>query len=328
MTALPPPPPTLRGDAAAVRLATDIDPAPLRDDLRAIEQGPWDHQRPYSAGRVGDPIAAGWTCFPLHSPGGRADRTDPGGPGTVRFGATPALARMPSFARLLDRIPGELRAVRLLALDPGASLDEHSDEFIGFGYGQLRLHVPIVTNPDALLFIEGRSYHWRPGELWYANFALPHYLRNGGATRRIHLVVDCMVNDAMVELFPDWFRRNLESIPYVSNRPRLPVDPELEVPPFLLPAVLGKDLLAHVTDAPSGDADGVRTEVTTGPDGPLLRTAEGVECLLVRVGPAEYRFEGWTEERTLDFGALPDRVLLHDRRNWRHRVWECPRLPA
>ena len=41
------------------------------------------------------------------------------------------------------------------------------------------------------------------GEAWYLNFSLEHSVRNGGATDRIHLVIDCIVNDWIRSFFND-----------------------------------------------------------------------------------------------------------------------------
>ncbi|MGW0432650.1 aspartyl/asparaginyl beta-hydroxylase domain-containing protein [Micromonospora sp. NPDC003197] len=338
-------PATLAGEASAVRLAMEFDAEPLAAELRSLEQQPWRHQRPYSAGQVGKPIAQGWTCFPLHSPGGLLERTDPGGPALVPFADTPALSALPAMAKVLRELPCELRSARLLALDAGAELAEHRDEFIGFGYGQLRLHIPIVTNPGARLFIEGYEHNWKSGELWYANFALPHFLRNDGAERRVHLVVDCMLNDALLALFPDWFRERVNALDYVSNQPRTAPAPLPALPEFLLPAPLDTDLLAHlpetghdngtghdggpqptvgVTDSTGEPVGRVPAWLERKPEGLVLRTAGGAQAALVPIGAYEYRFEGWTDERTIDLGQLPDRVVLHDRRNWWHRTWSCP----
>jgi quercetin dioxygenase-like cupin family protein len=38
------------------------------------------------------------------------------------------------------------------------------------------------------------------GELWYLDFSQKHRVENNGATDRIHLVMDCKVNDWLVEI--------------------------------------------------------------------------------------------------------------------------------
>jgi hypothetical protein len=41
----------------------------------------------------------------------------------------------------------------------------------------------------------------QPGECWYANFSLPHSVRNDGATDRVHLVVDGLRNPWSDDMF-------------------------------------------------------------------------------------------------------------------------------
>ena len=41
----------------------------------------------------------------------------------------------------------------------------------------------------------------QPGECWYINANLLHRVSNKGVTDRIHLVVDCLVNDWLRDLF-------------------------------------------------------------------------------------------------------------------------------
>lgn len=40
----------------------------------------------------------------------------------------------------------------------------------------------------------------KPGELWYLNVNRYHSVTNGGSTDRIHLVIDCIVNDWLREM--------------------------------------------------------------------------------------------------------------------------------
>jgi len=58
-----------------------------------------------------------------------------------------------------------------------------------------RIHVPIVTNPGAYFILSGEEVHMGPGECWYVDVALPHGAGNLGKEARIHLVIDCVVND-------------------------------------------------------------------------------------------------------------------------------------
>jgi len=40
-----------------------------------------------------------------------------------------------------------------------------------------------------------------PGEAWYLNFDLVHRVENNGAEERVHLVIDCVVNDWLAGFF-------------------------------------------------------------------------------------------------------------------------------
>jgi hypothetical protein len=52
-----------------------------------------------------------------------------------------------------------------------------------------------------------------PGEVWFLNVTFPHQVRNCGERDRIHLVVDCSIND--------WIRSLLPSEYLVDNWRRL-----------------------------------------------------------------------------------------------------------
>jgi len=91
--------------------------------------------------------------------------------------------------------------IRLMKLNPGGGeLERHSDltdPEMGTKPGQLmRIHYPIVTNPDVLFtswnesFIQGQTVNMTPGSSWYLAIVKPHMAKNGGTTPRIHLVVD------------------------------------------------------------------------------------------------------------------------------------------
>jgi hypothetical protein len=90
-----------------------------------------------------------------------------------------------------------LTAVRLLGLGPGAAILEHSDYKLGYDDGAVRLHVPIVTAPEVEFFLDGVPVVMGPGECWYLNLNLPHRAANHSLRRRIHLVVDCILNDGL-----------------------------------------------------------------------------------------------------------------------------------
>jgi mannose-6-phosphate isomerase-like protein (cupin superfamily) len=96
--------------------------------------------------------------------------------------------------RALDRLHCPLTTVRFLALGPGASIAEHRDYWLAFDDGEVRLHIPIVTDPAVEFVLDGRRVDMQAGECWYLNLNRPHQVTNHSAVRRVHLVVDCKVN--------------------------------------------------------------------------------------------------------------------------------------
>jgi aspartyl/asparaginyl beta-hydroxylase (cupin superfamily) len=92
-------------------------------------------------------------------------------------------------------------SARLLNLRCGAVIKAHRDAVLAFEKGEARLHVPIVTNPGVEFVIDGERVVMEAGTCWYINANLTHRVANNGDTDRIHLVVDCGVNDWLRERF-------------------------------------------------------------------------------------------------------------------------------
>jgi hypothetical protein len=115
---------------------------------------------------------------------------------------TEALSRCPALAGALDEFECDLQSVRLLALGPGARVREHRDYRLGYDSGELRIHIPVTTNPDVEFVHDGARAEMAAGEAWYLDFNLPHSLANPGTSRRVHLVIDCVLNpwlDALLQ---------------------------------------------------------------------------------------------------------------------------------
>lgn len=144
-----------------------------------------------------------WTVLPLRSLAGVADETLPfslGGAAT-EYAATPLLALCPSIGCFLDSLACPVMSARLLNLRSGAVIKPHRDTELAFENGETRIHVPILTNPDVEFFIDEQRVVMEPGTCWYINANLTHRVANRGGTDRIHLVVDCGVDDWLRERF-------------------------------------------------------------------------------------------------------------------------------
>jgi len=141
-----------------------------------------------------------WTGVPLRSVGGVETQLYPDPAAQARFANTEILGRLPAFAAALEQFSCPLQAARLLALAPGAVINEHRDYRLDWEDGEIRVHVPVVTSSEVEFVLDGRRVELAAGEAWYLNLNLPHRVNNRSPWTRIHLVVDCVVDHWLREL--------------------------------------------------------------------------------------------------------------------------------
>jgi hypothetical protein len=141
---------------------------------------------------------AGWTAICLHSKNGDVfDDEKSRDPSLYR--ETEALNHAPYFKHILDNIRSDgcqLHRVRLSILQPRQLIPWHQDSRIfrirrNRG-NHLRLHVPIVTNPDVVFRIGPYQVAMSAGELLNFEVSYPHQVYNGGEEIRVHLLIDCL----------------------------------------------------------------------------------------------------------------------------------------
>ncbi|NOJ78290.1 aspartyl/asparaginyl beta-hydroxylase domain-containing protein [Myxococcus xanthus] len=178
-----------------LRLPFHFDVAPLQQELAALPAEAWVphfNKREYEGE---------WSGVPLRSIGGMEGRIYPDPTGRERYADTPLLARCPALRAVLATFQCPIGAARLLKLAAGARIREHTDYNLGYADGEVRLHVPITTHPDVAFFLGGERVILQPGECWYLDFNRPHRVDNPSDTDRVHLVLDCDVNDWMRDVF-------------------------------------------------------------------------------------------------------------------------------
>lgn len=142
-----------------------------------------------------------WTVLSLRSPGGHQDRIIPDLMSEDLYIDTPLMDKCPSVKQWLYTLQCPVGAVRLLNLKSGAVIKEHRDHDLAYEHGEARLHIPIFTNEQVECWIQHERIHMEVGECWYINANLPHRVANYGPCDRIHLVIDCKVNDWLRDLF-------------------------------------------------------------------------------------------------------------------------------
>ncbi len=142
-----------------------------------------------------------WTVLSLRVPGGDSERIIPELSDSETCIDTPLMASCPSVRALLDSMHCPILSVRLLNLKSGAVIKPHRDHELAFENGEARLHFPVFTNKKVEFYIKDELVRMQEGECWYINANLEHRVCNNGSTDRIHLVIDCKVNDWLTELF-------------------------------------------------------------------------------------------------------------------------------
>lgn len=138
--------------------------------------------------------ASAWTAHPQRFPGNSAVRliTAGGEPTDAIEGAmgpTPHLFACPYVMRIMESIGSVWGRSRLMGLGPGAEVPLHIDSHY-YWRTHIRIHIPVITNPDVSFTCGGETVHMAAGECWVFNSFLKHEVHNRGAETRVHLVLD------------------------------------------------------------------------------------------------------------------------------------------
>jgi hypothetical protein len=142
-----------------------------------------------------------WNVLALRSPGGSMNNIIPDLMSHGGYADTALMAECPSIKKLLDGIHCEVLSARLLNLKKGAFIKDHRDVELAFENGEARLHFPIFTNVGVAFYINDVLVTMHEGDCWYINANLKHRVANNGDTDRIHLVIDCKVNEWLDGIF-------------------------------------------------------------------------------------------------------------------------------
>ncbi|MDQ3747649.1 MAG: aspartyl/asparaginyl beta-hydroxylase domain-containing protein [Acidobacteriota bacterium] len=117
------------------------------------------------------------------------------------FVETEMMSRCRYVPEVLSDFRCALSSARFLKLGAGAQIRPHRDYRLGIEDGEIRIHIPVATNPRVEFVLDDKIVEMKEGEAWYLNFNLQHSVRNDGGSDRIHLVIDCVVNDWILSYF-------------------------------------------------------------------------------------------------------------------------------
>lgn len=127
----------------------------------------------------------------------------------VPFKPTTRLQQLNYLQTIMNTFPSRKETYRIHKLMPGGEIRKHRDVCMNFEEGLFRVHIPVQTNEKSIFNLFGENLHMRPGECWYLDIDLEHYVQNHGELERIHLIMDCQRNE--------WWDNIFEKAGYKNN---------------------------------------------------------------------------------------------------------------
>lgn len=199
-----------------VQIKQQFDVSRMQGDLHKLEAALWQphyNKKHYE----GD-----WTALPLRSINGMVDNCISIHSGSLQpnmaYKDTSNLDICEYLPLVINFFECEKMSVRLMKLNAGAVIKEHTDYDMSFEEGEARFHIPVFTNQRVDFFIETEKIPLKEGECWYLNLSLKHSVNNFGDTNRVHLVIDCKVNDWIKNLLTEQAAIKQEFTP-ITNAP-------------------------------------------------------------------------------------------------------------
>lgn len=94
-----------------------------------------------------------------------------------------------------------LTLARLLRLEAGAEVKEHTDPTLGLDVEDsvVRLTIPITPTSDVDFVLNGTAVPMQAGECWYMKLNDPHRVLHHGTEERVNLTLDVVPNDWVLE---------------------------------------------------------------------------------------------------------------------------------
>jgi hypothetical protein len=116
---------------------------------------------------------------------------------------TNRIAELPYLQQFIEKFGMQnVAMINYYNMAPNSVQHAHRDQSGNLLFGIARLHIPLRTNPNAFLDIEGVPYHLKLNELWSLDTSGIHAARNNGDENRVHLVIDVKRAPATEKYFP------------------------------------------------------------------------------------------------------------------------------
>lgn len=158
-----------------IRLPFKFDAEKLSQEVLAFDDSEW---MPHPQGHDGN------TSLPLISLNGEMND---GCNGPMR--PTEKLERAPYMKQVLASFDEVFGRSRLMGLAPKCVVPQHFDAIYHW-HNRVRIHIPIITDPQVRFFCGDTHVHMAAGETWLFDSWRLHRVENGSEKNRVHLVVD------------------------------------------------------------------------------------------------------------------------------------------
>jgi aspartate beta-hydroxylase len=289
-----------------VKLNKEFNKEILKQEVADIASDGWKRQTPFFADNVPGINTTvyhdgGWSVLSLRSLGADNDRTDPGGPNFREYAYTDYLDKAPYLRSILAEFGDAIRTVRLSRMEANQSINYHADTFIGFQYGQLRLHIPITTNEHVKMYVDDEASFWAEGELWFADFARRHKVDNLSNEARVHLILDVYLTDYVLSLFPEHIRADLVPKKLLMHQESISLSPEI-LSSYECQFKVSAALIKGVFETDDGIDGQYLGRVALDDNNELLFSLAGKP--LFHLQPIEvglFKIKSWAMERTIEF---------------------------
>ena len=172
---------------SCVRLPVTFDTEKLLEEFHSIEASQWGSR----GGRVGVHVQAEAIFLRGHAP---AD-------GDIPIGDRDITVSLPFTMQLIRQLL-KAQPMRCLfaKLKPNGRVPVHIDNGDYFER-TIRIHFPVVTNPQAIMVADGQLFHMRVGEVWALNNSGSHGVLNESETQaRTHLICDYLPSEHLLNL--------------------------------------------------------------------------------------------------------------------------------
>jgi len=115
------------------------------------------------------------------------------------MGITPYLRQCPYLMEVMAGLDCVWGRSRLMGLGPGGAVPEHVDTNY-YWRTHVRVHVPIITNPQVDFTCGGTTVQMAAGDCWVLDTFRSHEVENRGNEQRVHLVLDTVGGERLWDM--------------------------------------------------------------------------------------------------------------------------------